>query len=291
MSWSNNLLATHILQPHSSEAWTNRSRDATIAAEQDGKFTLLVILTTSTGLAIILLLLIFFRIGCLKGKICLKERHNEHNSPPSSTNDGTFSKAAQQPSNQTTFIHTMIEHDTSSSYTIKLIDNDLIIETQENEMFECEERPSLLGAEEESFNSTGTAQSPADSISFPQQHWLSSSECNHSSVALMEIKSLNSSPKTCPQVACEMVNEEHNRVHRSRFTHSPGFEFTKFRSSYCSNVDDDERQTYTYGNQLEYCGGLYGYVDPLFSCHYSHTIKLQQSSPGQLDQPRRSHLD
>ena len=81
-----------------------------------------------------------------------------------------------------------------------------LITWQENEMFECEERPSLLGAEEESFNSTGTDQSPADSISFPQQHWLSSSECNHSSVALMEIKSLNSSPKTCPQVEPKFIN-------------------------------------------------------------------------------------
>jgi len=280
MSWSNNLLATHLLQPHSSQAWTNRSRDATIAVEQDGKLTLLVILTTSTGLAIILLLLIFVRIGCLKGKICLEERHKEsqHSVSSSPTNDGAFGKGTLQPPNQTTFVHTKIEHDTSSSYTIKLIDNDLIIETQESEMLEREDRPSPLGAEQENCNSTATLRSPTDNNSSLLHEWPSPT-CNNGSLILLETKSLNNSPLPHNQAACKIPNEEFKQTHQPELFHSQESKLLQSYNSYCSNVSDDERYAYTYGNQLEYCGGLFGYTDPLFTSHYSQGVESHRSLP------------
>lgn len=67
----------------------------------------------------------------------------------------------------------------------------------------------------------------------------------------------------------------------ARFGHNlPGFGFTQSKNS-CLFEDEEEppvncysNYTYRHGNQLEYMGGPYGYVDPLFS----HQLPARPSS-------------
>jgi len=244
MSWGNNLLATHLLQPSpSSQSWTNRSRETGAVEQQDGKLALLVILTTSTALAIILLLLILVRIGCLKGKLCLRRRHKERRSSLSrfAVSDREL---AQQASIQTTFEHSRQKHDTSSSssYTMKLIDNDLIIETQVTtpiDPVQLDDGPITFGWEQqepELVASTSLAFQP------------------------METQSLEASPKTPTRQLVSWMTPS-------------GFGLTQSRTSCVSDDENERRHSYRYGNQLEYCGGAYGYVDPLFSHHFDINMK------------------
>ncbi|KZS08547.1 Uncharacterized protein APZ42_027215 [Daphnia magna] len=177
MAWENTLLASRILPPAYTpvEVATNRSQDASLMLDQDGRLTLLIILTTSAGLAIVLLFFIFLRIGCLRGQSCFgryKDRHDRSACPLTTVvlDDHaaiTKSLATSPQTIQATFIQTRNEPP-SDSYTIKLVDNDLIVETQINipffsksyfffHMNHTEMRAQLSSGSEEQATATSTA--------------------------------------------------------------------------------------------------------------------------------------
>lgn len=97
----------------------------------------------------------------------------------------------------------------------------------------------------------------------------------------LETKSLCGSPKRRygrPLVNGETIATQKQQIMARFGQHLPGFGFTQSKSSCLFEDDDDEEYeldellaapavTYSYrnGNQFEYMGGPYGYVDPLYS--------------------------
>lgn len=343
MAWENTLLASRILPPAYTpvEVATNRSQDASLMLDQDGRLTLLIILTTSAGLAIVLLFFIFLRIGCLRGQSCFgryKDRHDRSACPLTTVvlDDHaaiTKSLATSPQTIQATFIQTRNEPP-SDSYTIKLVDNDLIVETQLSSG--SDEQATATSTAMETMTPTAMLKmSNPPGEAFSQQHqqrdnnvsqqlklsssgeagevqsgfllfktWLSGRKSKDlptekgttyiSSLARedaqlqqqqmatpLETKSLCGSPKRRygrPLANGETMATQKQQIMARFGQHLPGFGFTQSKSSCLFEDEDDEEHeldelssvpavTYSYrnGNQFEYMGGPYGYVDPLYS--------------------------
>ncbi|KAI9565480.1 hypothetical protein GHT06_009272 [Daphnia sinensis] len=343
MAWENTLLASRILPPAYTpvEVATNRSQDASLMLDQDGRLTLLIILTTSAGLAIVLLFFIFLRIGCLRGQSCFgryKDRHDRSACPLTTVvlDDHaaiTKSIATSPQTIQATFIQTRNEP-ANDSYIIKLVDNDLIVETQvspgsaepatetstametmtptamlkmsnpSGEVFSQPHRQSDNNVSQQlKLSSSGEAgESQSGFLLF--KTWLSGMKSKDlptengtayiSSLARedaqlqqqqmatpLETKSLCGSPKRRygrPLANGETMATQRQQIMARFGQHLPGFGFTQSKSSCLFEDEDDEEYeldelssapsvTYSYrnGNQFEYMGGPYGYVDPLYS--------------------------
>ena len=97
----------------------------------------------------------------------------------------------------------------------------------------------------------------------------------------LETKSLCGSPGRSRRVPEQrqqwLANQKHQIL--ARFgQHLPGFGFTRSGSSLdasqlckedsAQSIASPVRYTYSYGNQTEYMGGPYGYVDPMFGHHF-----------------------
>ncbi|XP_046446020.1 uncharacterized protein LOC124195584 [Daphnia pulex] len=344
MAWENTLLASRILPPAYTpiEVATNRSQDASLMLEQDGRLTLLIILTTSAGLAIVLLFFIFLRIGCLRGQSCLgryKDRHDRSACPLTTIvlDDHasiTKSLAASQQTIQTSLTQT--HPPGSDTYAIKLVDNDLIVETQQDSSG-CGELATTSSLETSTLK-TPSNNPPRETFSPPEHHrhdnemrqqqhpssvaadaendaqpsgflvfktWLSGkkskelgggetgaagNDAQHlqqqqptTTTTPLETKSLCGSPKRRygrSPANVELIATQKQQI-MARFgqhhQHLPGFGFTQSKSSCLFEEEEDDDglmvmgdvppSSYSYrnGNQFEYMGGPYGYVDPIYS--------------------------
>lgn len=87
--------------------------------------------------------------------------------------------------------------------------------------------------------------------------------------SILETKSLTRTPKRRPPARKqEDIFDLERKGLQARVDPTPsgfGFGFSQSRaSSYCDN-NNQNGYTYSYGNQLEYFGGPYGYTSPYFS--------------------------
>ncbi|XP_057373289.1 uncharacterized protein LOC130694150 isoform X2 [Daphnia carinata] len=315
MAWENTLLASRILPPAYTpvEVATNRSQDASLMLDQDGRLTLLIILTTSAGLAIVLLFFIFLRIGCLRGQSCFgryKDRHDRSAFPLTTVvlddhaaitkSQATSPQAIQvlsgsgEPATATsTAMETMTptatlkmfnppgevfsqqhrQSDNNASQQLKLSSSGEAGEVQSGFLIFKTWLSGMKSKDLPTENGTAYIGSLArEDVQLQQQQQMATP---------LETKSLCGSPKRRygrPLANGEAIATQKQQILARFGQHLPGFGFTQSKSSCLFEDDDDEEYeldelssapavTYSYrnGNQFEYMGGPYGYVDPLYS--------------------------
>lgn len=121
----------------------------------------------------------------------------------------------------------------------------------------------------------------------------------------LETKSLCGSPGyRYSRTSVELLANQKQQILARFGQHLPGFGFSQSKSSCLFEDDDDDSQpalsssssagqqqhsgySYRNGNQVEYMGGPYGYVDPL----YSHQLANNHRQPAKSNGVRLAELD